>query len=382
VKSGEMPPWDAVSTDDCAPRLGWRDDPRLSPDEIALLETWADQDAPLGDPDSAAPLPDPPALTLADPTHTVAPEVGFAPSGETDQFICYVLDPGIAQPAWVTGFHVVPSDLSVAHHAVVTAVPPDGQDELAAMTGPDGYFDCFGGVNVPGAYLLGAWVPGSLPFETPDGVGIPYVAGSKLVLQLHYHPIGGEHPPEKSEVQLRVTESKPARQLLFFALGNAGAEPLLQPGPNDDGTVQFKIPAGMSGHTETMVFPIDIPTSTRRFPILSAFPHMHYVGVDLEARIKRAAVAGDEPEEECLVKVPHWKFDWQRTYLYDAEVADLPTVGDGDEVTIRCSYDNTLENQYVARALDEQGLDMPVDVSLGEETLDEMCLAAFGVIVD
>jgi len=68
---------------------------------------------------------------------------------------------------------VVPSDLAIAHHAVVNAVPPSGQDELAAMTGPDGYFDCFGGINVPDTYFLGVWVPGSLPFEAEIYMYVP-----------------------------------------------------------------------------------------------------------------------------------------------------------------------------------------------------------------
>jgi hypothetical protein len=381
VEAGEMPPWDAKATDDCSPRFGWREDPTLSADEIELLQTWADEDAPLGDPDTAAPLPEPPAVELSDATHSVAPEVGFGPSGDTDQFICYVLDPGIDNPAWVTGLHVVPSDLGIAHHAVVNAVPPAGLAELDAMTGPDGYFDCFGGVAATGTYFLGVWVPGSLPFEAPEGVGIPFIAGSKLVVQLHYHPAGSTHPPEKSEVQLRVTETRPEKQLFFFAVGNAPSEPILRPGPNDEGTVQFKIPAGVADHTETMVFPIEIE-STQRFPIVSVFPHMHYVGVDLQAILKRNPAVTAEPAEECLVKVPRWNFEWQRTYLYDAAIADLPTVGDGDELTLKCLYDNTLENRFVERALDEQGLDQPIDVTLGEQTLDEMCLAAFGLIVD
>jgi len=381
VKAGEMPPWDAKSTDDCETRLSWREDPTLSAAQIDLLDTWVAEDTPLGDPDTAAPLPEPPATELVDATHKVKPEVGFGPAGDTDQFICYVIDPGIASPAWVTGLHVVPSDLAIAHHAVVNAVPPDGLDELAAQTGPDGYFDCFGGVNAPGTYFLGVWVPGSLPFEAPEGVGIPFIAGSKLVVQLHYHPAGSTHPPEKSEVQLKVTETKPSHQLLFFGIGNAAAEPILKPGPNDDGTVQFKIPAGMKDHTETMVFPIDI-AGTQRFPLVSVFPHMHYVGVDLQAKLKRNPAVTDEPAEECLIKVPRWNFEWQRTYLYDADLSELPTVGDGDELTIKCLYDNTLENPFVERALDEQGLDMPIEVRLGEQTLDEMCLAAFGLLID
>jgi hypothetical protein len=382
TRDGSMPPWDAVSTDDCETRFGWRDDPRLSAEEIEMLETWADEDAPLGDPDDAGELPEPPSLVLDDATHNIKPVTGFGPSGDTDQFICYVLDPGIDSTGWVTGLHVVPSDLGIAHHAVVTAVPPDGQDELAALTGPEGWFDCFGGVNAPGNYFLGVWVPGSLPFEAPSGVGIPFIAGSKLVLQLHYHPAGETHPPERSEVQLRVTETQPDRQLLFFGLGNAFNEDVgLLPGPNDEGTVQFKIPAGMSGHTETMKFPINIE-GTQRFPIVSVFPHMHYVGTDLEATIKRASPPAGEPAEECLIKVPTWNFEWQRTYLYDTDIASLPTVGDGDEIRIHCLYDNTLENPFVERALDELGLDLPIDVFLGEQTLDEMCLASFGLLID
>jgi hypothetical protein len=46
-------------------------------------------------------------------------------------------------------------------------------------------------------------------------------------------------------------------------------------------------------------------------------------------------------------QTPYFDFEWQRTYRYDA-------------------------------ALAEQGLDAPVDVFLGEQTLDEMCLGVVG----
>ncbi len=382
VESGEMPPWDAVSTDDCEPRYAWRNDPRLDDDEKALLQKWSDDGAPEGDADSAAEVPQVADVDLADATHTVEPEVGYATSGDSDEFICFVMDPKIATNTWITGLHMVPSLLEVAHHGVLTVVPPEGQADLMSRVGPDGYFDCFGGVTSPGSYFAGVWVPGAQPFETPDGVGIPLVADSLLVVQMHYHPAGVEHEPDRTAVQLRVTEEPPAKQLLFTAVGNVEQGPILLPGPNDDGAVEFKIPANVADHTETMRFPIPIPGSTERFPILSAFPHMHYVGVDLEVKILRSNPAPGEPSEECLIKVPRWNFDWQRTYQYDAELDELPTVGDGDEITIRCSYDNTVENPYVQRALQESGLEMPVEVSLGEETLDEMCLAAFGIVFD
>ncbi|HKE15920.1 MAG TPA: hypothetical protein VKB80_13680, partial [Kofleriaceae bacterium] len=259
VEAGEMPPWDAVSTDDCEPRFAWRDDPRLSDDEQALLGAWVDAGAPEGDPASAAPVPEPPGQDLADITHRVAPEVGYATSGDSDEFVCFVLDPKIAVDSWITGLHMVPSLLEVAHHGVLTVVPPAGQADILSRVGPDGHFDCFGGVTAPGSYFAGVWVPGAQPFETPEGVGIPLVANSLLVLQMHYHPAGKEHDPDATEVQLRVTEDPPEKQLLFTAVGNIETPPILLPGPDDDGAVEFRIPASVAGHTETMRFPIPIP---------------------------------------------------------------------------------------------------------------------------
>jgi hypothetical protein len=85
-------------------------------------------------------------------------------------------------------------------------------------------------------------------------------------------------------------------------------------------------------------------------------------------------------ESECLVQTPKWDFEWQRIYSYDAEIADLPTIGQGDELHMRCTYNNTLSNPFVADALEERGLTEPTTVVLGDETLDEMCLGAFGVL--
>jgi hypothetical protein len=44
---------------------------------------------------------------------------------------------------------------------------------------------------------------------------------------------------------------------------------------------------------------------------------------------------------------------------------------------MRCSYDDSLENPALVEALAKKKTSTPVDVRLGEETLDEMCLASF-----
>ena len=94
--------------------------------------------------------------------------------------------------------------------------------------------------------------------------------------------------------------------------------------------------------------------------------------------IKRSNDA-EQPAEECLLQTPHWDFNWQRGYRYDAPLDELPTAGPGDVLQFRCTYDNSLDNPFVRDALDEQGLTEPREVRLGEESLDEMCLGAFAV---
>jgi hypothetical protein len=100
----------------------------------------------------------------------------------------------------------------------------------------------------------------------------------------------------------------------------------------------------------------------------------------MQVSIDRADPQPGVSENECLVNVKDWDFDWQRTYSYDAALEDAPTVSNGDTITLKCDYDNTLANPFVQRMLTEEGLANPIDVSLGEETTDEMCVAILGLV--
>ena len=48
---------------------------------------------------------------------------------------------------------------------------------------------------------------------------------------------------------------------------------------------------------------------------------------------------------------------------------------------VRCTYDNTMANPFLKRALLEQKLSAPQDVSYGETTLQEMCAGVLSVFV-
>ena len=85
--------------------------------------------------------------------------------------------------------------------------------------------------------------------------------------------------------------------------------------------------------------------------------------------------------DDCMLETPNYSFEWQRTYTYDGDLLEMPIAVGGDRIYLRCEYDNSMNNPYVVEAVQEQGLDGPVDVVLGDETLDEMCLGVFGIAV-
>ena len=57
----------------------------------------------------------------------------------------------------------------------------------------------------------------------------------------------------------------------------------------------------------------------------------------------------------------------------------FPKVQGGDVVKLRCTYNNTLDNNFLAAALAAAGLSDPTTVFLGESSTDEMCLLIYGL---
>jgi hypothetical protein len=61
-------------------------------------------------------------------------------------------------------------------------------------------------------------------------------------------------------------------------------------------------------------------------------------------------------------------------YSYAAPVEKLPTLLPGDRLDLRCTYDNSMQNRRLGAEYRARGL-LPMDLHLGEQTTDEMCLA-------
>jgi hypothetical protein len=378
IETGRMPPWAAETTDECQPRYDWANDIRLTESEKQTLRDWADAGAPEGDPADAPEFARDDAETVPDPDLELQAEVPWTATGDSDQFRCFVLDPGLTEDTYVTGMQVVAGNPSVVHHALIFLDPNLESEGMAAVG--DSY-ECFGSPGFDDTSLVGAWAPGGVRMTMPPDTATTIPAGSRIVVQVHYHPAGrDDNAPDATTIQLWTTPTAPHWESTLRLIGNF--EPgddigTLLPGPDDAGGPEFRIPAGMAGHTETMV--VDLPSYIPKSRLWAVGTHMHYVGTDMKISIDRRDAPEGEPDSECLIQTPHWDFNWQRGYAYDAPLDEVPFIQRGDRLELRCTYDNSMDNPFVARALEDAGLDAPVDVTLGESTLDEMCLGVFAL---
>ena len=369
---GLMPPWHALSTEVCEPPSGFKHDPRLTDAEKTMLRDWADLGAPEGDPKLAAPLPEPQSLDLPNPTKTalMASKVTVEAKGSTlDFFNCLSIDPGISETVFLDGLQLVVGNREILHHVLIYV---DSTAESADW--PGGVkLDCGGGTGINGpAELISGWVPGSLPMQAPDGVKIPIEAGSRLILNVHYHATGGGAEVDDSTgLAFRWSDTPPEYTSIFKLLG--------EPGESERLTGPLMIPAGATNHVEE--FEWVVSDGGQPFPdtvdarLWSIAHHMHKIGVDMRVSV----IDRDSGEETCLLHTPKWDFDWQRFYEYDTPIGEAVRLKSGDKIRIKCIYDNSLGNPAAVEALAEVGLDAPVDVVAGEGTLDEMCIGAFGI---
>lgn len=371
IDAGTMPPWAATESEDCAPEVPFRDDPRLSADERDLVARWVEAGAPAGAP-RELPLPD--TGELANPTIEVSLPTEFAVSGSRDVYQCFRIEVPHDEDVWITGMQVKPGNDLVVHHVLVWNDPTNGG---ANRAGPDGSYPCSGQPDVWPTDLIGGWTPGTPPTHNPEGTGTLFKAGASLVVNVHYHPTGNTTEFDQTRIALEWTTVKPANYVTYYMVDLPfGAES--EPGPADDGGPEFFIPAGRPAHRENLSFdpyrylplPVDLP-------VFAIMPHMHFRGTDMLVRVEHP-----DGSESCLIDARDYRFDYQNNYTYDVDAIDqMPKLSEGDVLKIRCTYDNSWSNPFMQDALDAAGETKLVDVRWGEETGDEMCMAVIGIVI-
>src|SRR4051812_39575319 len=118
---------------------------------------------------AAAPLRAGGRVTPPTPSRPDAPS---PPAGASDEYRCFVVDPGLRQRTFLTGSQFIPANAAIVHHAIfyrVAAADVAEARDLDRADPGDGW-TCFGGTGIggsePARRLAGgsdwvaAWAPG------------------------------------------------------------------------------------------------------------------------------------------------------------------------------------------------------------------------------
>ena len=375
TQNRSMPPFPADITEECDQPWGFLNDQRLTEQEIDTLASWAAGDAPLGDPTTAVPVSEPIEPTLERIDQVLEPLAPFdVPSADIapDPQVCFLLDPQLATTGFLEGTHVVPDAWEVVHHVRLNLTTREHAEARMAEEGAvDGAWPCSPADN---GTPIGGYAPGMGPQLVPEGSAIPIRPDQVIVAWVHYHAID-EARTDSTSVRVQwATEEPPARAYIMKSDTPITAAGGLLPGPGDDGSVQFLVPAGSADHTETFIW--EVPhTGAAYFDVFSVLGHMHYVGTEFRMWVEKA----DGSDGPCLLHIPRWDFDWQLFYSFDI-TGDHPVVHPGDKIYVECTYNNTTSNPEVLRLLDEYGMTEPVDVPYGVGSNAEMCSMMVGAV--
>ena len=331
TESGQMPPW--PPSQECSPLMHQR---TLSDLELQTLREWSEGATPEGDPNTAPASADSEFIPPDEDLTLTLPEP-YTPEGSTDDYRCFVVDTEFTDIARITGFQVHPDNSAIVHHVLVYT---DLENKAAALDERDdgpGY-TCFGGPGFDETAVVGAWAPGSPGYRLPHNTALSVEPGTSLVVQMHYSPGGDPGGSDQSSVSFDLAEPDEDRRGAFFF-------PLVD--------TRLNIPPGAAEHVEGFTFTLDYGIDLAFF---GGGPHLHRLGTAISLHHRKR----DNEDFDCVMDIPSWDFNYQEIYFLEEPVV----LRDGDEVSLRCVYDNSDANPYATGE----------NVHWGDATNDEMCL--------
>jgi len=292
LRTKRMPPWHAD------PHVGdWANDKGLSIAEQQTLVHWVEAGAPRGDGEDPLLANVEPAVDwpLGEPDMIInIPEFKVPASGVVDYQFPWVentLDKGV----WVRAVTVKPGDRTVVHHVLAGTSEPGEKIK--------------NGGDVFDNYLIG-YAPGAESNVMPEGMGVYVPKDGHFLFQLHYTPTG-KAAVDRSQMALYFADEKPANYLRHSVVM--------------DPTI--RIPAGDGAYEEAAYFEF-----YKDATLFTLAPHSHYRG-----RSSTFTLVYPDGEEELLLNVPAYDFNWQRGY----EFATPKSVPAGARLVHRTVYDNS-----------------------------------------
>jgi Copper type II ascorbate-dependent monooxygenase, C-terminal domain len=320
-----------------------------------------------------------------------------APQGGTDDYHCTLVNPHLTSNYYIVGDQFFPNDpkgKQEVHHAILFYVPPAfAARAREANQGGNGW-TCFGETALPGTFPTGthissdfgtpwlaAWAPG-VPFvPEPPGTGVPFPAGSMVIMQVHYNLLEGDSPVRvklKLKLAPASTPLKPLQLDLLAAPPDVPC-PTGVTGPLCNRQAALANLAQRTGADQVAFVngleavcgrnPADPPvgdTTSCTWPmepgreILRVAAHMHLRGVGLELTLNPGT-----PTQRVVLNVTDYDFNNQSPYNLKTPVI----TGPGDTMQVKCTY-----NPQLAEELPQLRKLPPKFVTWGDGSSDEMCL--------
>lgn len=350
---------------------------------------------------AAARAEPPPAVTLT--VGLAQPYLPKAPAGAKDDYRCFLLDPKLAQDMFLVGARFQPGVPAIVHHIILFRVLPEQVAVAKALDqGAKGAgWKCFGGTGLDDPLTRGeaalndagwvaAWAPTrSSSGRLPDGVGVPLVKGSRLVMQVHYSLYAPVRPDRTRAVLTLVPQAGSSLARLRTMLLPAPVELACLPeqsGRLCDRTAALNdlvqrhgaqaglVAAGLLAYCgrDPRTPQAAVVTSCQlRFDepvtIRTAAGHMHLLGKSFTLELNP-----ETPRARTILSIPSWNFHDQRIYV----LSPPARAETGDVLRVTCEHDQRLRNHNLVTP------QAPRYVLWGEGTADEMCVGVIQVTAE
>ncbi len=360
VSSKSMPPYDAAG-----PIGRYRNDPRLTDGEIALIADWVNTGAPRGNPEDLPPPPefDASEWPAGEPDIVIPFPIQTIKGDGKDIYVWRMADVAFPADLWVNAIAWRFSDYKAVHHSLVHLVEPGTEIDAALFTGTDAEPGAQSKEILTNAHFLnmGAFIPGDQTRFYPKGQAVQIKADTRFVGEFHFAP--------------RDTPATVQGFVGFYLVdGPVYQEPnemVVRVQPD-----QLLLPAGdpsvIVRHTET--FETDADVSHFRL-------HMHARGKSFRLRFTYP-----DGRQEVALSVPKYRFDWQRLYYLEQPM----TVPCGTIAEFEFEWDNSADNpqnpdpakvvRWGLRSEDEMGGSI-IFYSVPGETIPSPFIANDGVRV-
>ena len=284
---------------------------RLRDDQVALIQQWAEQGAPEGDPaDKPMPPSFPEGWQLGNPDVVLkSAEAYTLQPGKGEVFRNFVFPVPRSSTRYVRAIEFRADNPKVLHHANV-AVDPARVSRTLDRSDPGPGFATMPEDEVQNVF---GWSPGKIPVLEPEDTAWVLEEGSDLVVQLHMVP-GTRAETVQPSIGLFLASAPPKRVPIVVKLESKAID----------------IPAGEANYVieDSYVLPADVS-------IVSVYPHAHHL-----AREMRGTATLPDGTVKPLIWIKRWDIRWQDQYRYTDPVV-LPK---GTTLTMRFTYDNSEAN--------------------------------------